>query len=301
MNSNCNLCPRKCNIDRSQNKGFCGACKKVTLGRAALDFYEEPSISGTAGSGAVFFCGCNLKCVFCQNEKISRGLIGKEVSIERLSDIFLELQSQGANNINLVTPSHYVIEIKEALILSKEKGLNIPIVYNTSAYENVDTLRMLDGLIDIYLPDLKYMDDSLAIKYSGAPDYSGIAKDAIAEMYRQVGANEFDENCLMKKGVIVRHLLLPLGVNNAKEVVSYLYETYGDSIYISLMNQYTPMENETLKKAGEKYPELLRKVTKREYERLLDFVLSLNIKNAYFQEGETASESFIPDFDYTGI
>ena len=301
MNSSCTLCPRKCNIDRSVKKGFCSVGKKVMLARAALHFYEEPSISGTAGSGAVFFCGCNLKCVFCQNEKISRGLIGKEVSIERLSDIFLELQSQGANNINLVTPSHYVIEIKEALILSKEKGLNIPIVYNTSAYENVDTLRMLDGLIDIYLPDLKYMDDSLAIKYSGAPDYSGIAKDAIAEMYRQVGANEFDENCLMKKGVIVRHLLLPLGVNNAKEVVSYLYETYGDSIYISLMNQYTPMENETLKKAGEKYPELLRKVTKREYERLLDFVLSLNIKNAYFQEGETASESFIPDFDYTGI
>ena len=301
MNSSCTLCPRKCNIDRSVKKGFCGVGKKVMLARAALHFYEEPSISGTAGSGAVFFCGCNLKCVFCQNEKISRGLIGKEVSIERLSDIFLELQSQGANNINLVTPSHYVMEIKEALILSREKGLNIPIVYNTSAYENVDTLRMLDGLIDIYLPDLKYMDDSLAVKYSGAPDYSGIAKDAIAEMYRQVGANEFDENGLMKKGVIVRHLLLPLGVNNAKEVVSYLYETYGDSIYISLMNQYTPMESETLKKAGEKYPELLRKVTKREYERLLDFVLSLNIKNAYFQEGETASESFIPDFDYTGI
>ncbi|MBO4346946.1 MAG: radical SAM protein [Lachnospiraceae bacterium] len=301
MNSNCNLCPRKCNIDRSQNKGFCGAGKKVTLARAALHFYEEPSISGTAGSGAVFFCGCNLKCVFCQNEKISRKLTGKEVSIERLAEIFLELQSQGANNINLVTPSHYVPEIKEALILSKEKGLSIPIVYNTSAYECADTLRKLDGLIDIYLPDLKYMDDSLAVRYSGAPDYSGIAKDAIAEMYRQVGANEFDENGLMKKGVIVRHLLLPLGVNNAKEVVSYLYETYGDSIYISLMNQYTPMENETLKKAGEKYPELLRRVTKREYERLLDFVLSLDIKNAYFQEGETALESFIPDFDYTGI
>ncbi len=271
------------------------------LARAALHFYEEPSISGTAGSGAVFFSGCNLKCVFCQNESISRGAFGKEVSKERLAEIFLNLQSQDANNINLVTPSHYVPFIKESLILAKEQGLLIPIVYNTSAYESVETLKMLDGLIDIYLPDFKYMDDSLAVKYSNAPGYSDIAKAAIKEMFRQVGENRFDENGLMKRGVIVRHLLLPLGVNNAKQVVSYLHETYGDSIYISLMNQYTPMDTPALKKAGEKYPELLRKVTKREYERLLDHVLSLDIKNAYFQEGDTASESFIPEFDYTGV
>ena len=297
----CDLCPRQCNTDRSLRPGFCNESEKIMLARAALHFFEEPSISGTEGSGAVFFCGCNLKCVFCQNEKISRGLIGKEVSVEELADIFLNLESQGANNINLVTPSHYVYQIKDALIRAKEKGLSIPIVYNSSAYELPETLRLLEGLIDIYLPDFKYMDEELAVKYSNAPGYPEIAKKAIEEMVRQVGAPIFDERGMMKKGVIVRHLLLPAGVKNAKSVVSYLNETYHDSIYISLMNQYTPMDTPSLKKAGEKYPDLLRKVTKREYERLLDFVLSLNIENAYFQEGDTASESFIPDFDYTGL
>ena len=297
----CDLCPRQCNTDRSLRPGFCNESEKIMLARAALHFFEEPSISGTEGSGAVFFCGCNLKCVFCQNEKISRGLIGKEVSVEELADIFLNLESQGANNINLVTPSHYVYQIKDALIRAKEKGLSIPIVYNSSAYELPETLRLLEGLIDIYLPDFKYMDEELAVKYSNAPGYPDIAKKAIEEMVRQVGAPVFDERGMMKKGVIVRHLLLPAGVKNAKSVVSYLNETYHDSIYISLMNQYTPMDTPSLKKAGEKYPDLLRKVTKREYERLLDFVLSLNIENAYFQEGDTASESFIPDFDYTGL
>ncbi len=297
----CDLCPRQCNTDRSLRPGFCNESEKIMLARAALHFFEEPSISGTEGSGAVFFCGCNLKCVFCQNEKISRGLIGKKVSVEELADIFLNLESQGANNINLVTPSHYVYQIKDALIRAKEKGLSIPIVYNSSAYELPETLCLLEGLIDIYLPDFKYMDEELAVKYSNAPGYPEIAKKAIEEMVRQVGAPIFDERGMMKKGVIVRHLLLPAGVKNAKSVVSYLNETYHDSIYISLMNQYTPMDTPSLKKAGEKYPDLLRKVTKREYERLLDFVLSLNIENAYFQEGDTASESFIPDFDYTGL
>ena len=271
------------------------------LARAALHFYEEPSISGTEGSGAVFFSGCNLRCVFCQNEQISRGLLGREVSVDKLCDIFLSLEAQGANNINLVTPSHYVYPIKEALIKAKNKGLSIPIVYNTSSYELPESLRILNGLIDIYLPDFKYADETLALNYSSAPNYPDIAKAAIAEMYSQVGKPVFDERSMMKKGVIVRHLLLPGCVKNAKSVVEYLYNTYGDSIYISLMNQYTPLESESLKKAGEKYPALLRKVTKREYDRLLDYVLSLNIKNAYFQEGGTASESFIPKFDFTGV
>ncbi len=294
------------------NKGFCNETNTVRIARAAMHYYEEPCISGTAGSGAVFFCGCNLKCVFCQNAKISQGCIstndnsdisvkGKEVGIEKLARIFLTLQKEGANNINLVTPSHYALQIKEALTIAKNDGLSIPVVYNTSSYELPETLRLLEGLVDVYLPDLKYSDDSLAVKYSNAPKYFEIAKTAIDEMYRQVGECVFDENGLIKKGVIVRHLLLPLGVNNAKGVVSYLNEKYSDKIYISLMNQYTPIDSPVLKKAGGKYPELLRKVTKREYERLLDFVLSLNIKNAYIQEGETASESFIPDFDYTGI
>ena len=271
------------------------------LARAALHFYEEPSISGKEGSGAVFFSGCNLKCVFCQNEKISRGLIGKEVSVEKLADIFLSLESQGANNINLVTPSHFIPQIKEALILAKEKGLSVPIVYNSSAYELPETLKMLEGLVDVYLPDFKYFDEDMALNYSKAANYPEVAKAAIAEMYRQVGEPLFDSRKIMKKGVIVRHLLLPGGVKNAKNVVSYLHETFGDSIYISLMNQYTPLDTASLKEAGEQYPALLRKVTKREYERLLDYVLSLDIKNAYFQEGDTALESFIPEFDYTGV
>ena len=297
----CTLCPRQCNIDRTIKKGFCNVNDSVILARAALHFYEEPSISGKEGSGAVFFSGCNLKCVFCQNEKISRGLIGKEVSVEKLADIFLSLESQGANNINLVTPSHFIPQIKEALILAKEKGLSVPIVYNSSAYELPETLKMLEGLVDVYLPDFKYFDEDMALNYSKAKNYPEVAKAAIAEMYRQVGEPIFDSRGIMKKGVIVRHLLLPGGVKNAKNVVSYLHETYGDSVYISLMNQYTPLDTKSLKEAGEKYPALLRKVTKREYDRLLDYVLSLDIKNAYFQEGDTASESFIPEFDYTGV
>ena len=301
MGKNCNLCPRQCNIDRSAGRGFCNANENIFLARAALHFFEEPSISGSEGSGAVFFGGCNLRCVFCQNERISRGLTGKEVSVEKLAQIFLSLESQGANNINLVTPSHYVYAIKDALILAKEAGLKIPIVYNTSAYELPETLKMLEGLIDIYLPDFKYFDDSLAVKYSNAPGYAETAKAAIAEMFRQVKTPVFDDRGIMQKGVIVRHLLLPLGVNNAKKIVSYLHETYGDSIYISLMNQYTPLDTPSMAKVRDKYPELFRRVTKREYERLLDHVLSLNIVNAYFQEGDTAKESFIPDFDLTGI
>lgn len=302
MNELCNLCPRLCNADRKLNKGFCKESSTVRLARAALHFYEEPPISGTKGSGAVFFAGCNLKCVFCQNDSIAQSIVGKEVTVQRLADIFLELQNQGAHNINLVTPSHFVPEIKEALILSKNNGLSVPIVYNSSAYELPSTLQMLEGLVDIYLPDCKYSDDSLAKKYSFAPGYFEISQKAVAEMFRQTGEPEFDKNGLMKKGVIVRHLLLPLGVNNAKGVVKYLHDTFGDSVYISLMNQYTPMtESVSMKRVRETYPELFRKVTKREYERLIDYVLSLNITNAFFQEGATASDSFIPAFDYTGI
>lgn len=298
----CSICPRQCNIDRQLNKGFCGESDTVRLARAALHFYEEPPISGSNGSGAIFFSGCNLKCVFCQNESIANNNTGIEVSIEKLADIMLDLQSQNAHNINLVTPSHYIYQIKKALILAKEKGLTIPIVYNSSGYELASSIRELDGLVDIYLPDFKYMDDALAVKYSNAPNYSKFARETIAEMFRQTGSPSFDDKGLMTKGVIVRHLLLPLAVNNAKNVISYLHDTYEDNIYISIMNQYTPMtDTPSMKSVATLYPELFRKVTKREYNRLLDFVLSLNITNAFFQEGETASDSFIPDFDYTGI
>lgn len=302
MNTPCTLCPRQCNIDRQSQIGFCGESDTVRLARAALHYYEEPCISGTKGSGAIFFTGCNLKCVFCQNYNIAGNEVGKEVTVERLAEIMLNLQEQNAANINLVTPSHFVPQIKEALTLAKQSGLRIPIVYNSSGYELPKTLQLLDGLVDIYLPDCKYSDNNLAVKFSDAPGYFDTAKAAIGEMYRQVGEPVIGSDGLMQKGVIVRLLLLPLGVVNAKGVVKYLYDTYGDNIFLSIMNQYTPMtESNLLIEAAKQSPELLRKVTKREYDRLIDYVLSLGINNCFIQEGETASESFIPDFDYTGI
>lgn len=294
---NCILCPRNCGINRDcGNKGFCGESSSVRIARAALHFWEEPVISGDNGSGAVFFTGCNLKCIFCQNASIAASEVGKEVSIETLAEIFLKLQGDGANNINLVTVSHYVPQVAECIRMARKSGLTIPVVYNTSSYEKPETLRLLDGLVDIYLPDFKYMDAKLAKAYSNAEDYPEVAKAAIAEMYRQVGKPAFDEDTgLMHKGVIVRHLVMPGAVGNAKAIIDYLYGTYGDDIYISLMNQYTPM------KEFAEYPELNRKVTKREYEKVIQYALDLGVENAFIQEGETAQESFIPAFDLTGV
>lgn len=295
--NNCILCPRNCGINRDRgSKGFCGESNSVRIARAALHFWEEPVISGDNGSGAVFFTGCNLKCIFCQNASIAASEVGKEVSIETLAEIFLKLQGEGANNINLVTASHYVPQVAECIRMARKSGLTIPIVYNTSSYEKPETLRLLDGLVNIYLPDFKYMDAKLAKAYSNAEDYPEVAKAAIAEMYRQVGKPAFDEDTgLMHKGVIVRHLVMPGAVGNAKAVIDYLYGTYGDNIYISLMNQYTPM------KEFAEYPELNRKVTKREYEKVIQYALDSGVENAFIQEGETAQESFIPPFDLTGV
>ena len=294
---NCCLCPRSCKVNRqTDQKGFCMESSKLRLARAALHFYEEPVISGTKGSGAVFFCGCNLRCVYCQNREIALGTIGREISIERLCEIFFELKEQGANNINLVTPTHFIPAIREAIIQAKSRGFNLPFVYNTSSYETVEALKTLDGLIDIYLPDFKYMDALLARNYSHAPDYPTIAKKAIAEMVRQTGPLSINPDTgLMEKGVIVRHMVLPNGTKNAKTVISYLFETYRDSIYISIMNQYTPM------KEFDKFPELSRKVTAREYQRVIDYTVDLGVINAFIQEGETASESFIPVFNFKGV
>lgn len=295
--SNCTLCPRNCNTDRLAGiKGFCGESNMLRIARAALHFWEEPVICGERGSGAVFFTGCNLKCIFCQNASIASNEVGIEISVERLAEIFMELQMQGAVNINLVTASHYVPQVAEAIRMAKQKGLQLPIVYNTSSYERVETLRLLEGLVDIYLPDMKYMDKALAQKYSQAEDYPEIAKKAIAEMFRQVGEPVFSEEAgLMKKGMIVRHLVMPGAVKNTKQVIDYLYDTYGDAIYISVMNQYTPM------KQFEKYPELNRQVTKREYAKVITYALDRGIENAYVQEGETAKESFIPEFNLSGV
>jgi putative pyruvate formate lyase activating enzyme len=292
----CKICPRECGVNRIKgNYGFCKASDKIKVARAALHYWEEPCISGESGSGTVFFSGCNMGCVFCQNERISHGKIGKEIDVERLVDIFFELKEKGANNINLVTPTHYLPQIEAAIVKAKTNHLNLPFVYNTSSYEKVESIRRLEGLIDIYLPDLKYNSPILSKKYSNAPDYFKYASNAIKEMVRQIPHPIFNSNGMMKKGVIVRHLLLPEYLSDSKQIVKYLYETYGDQIYISLMSQYTPMPKIN------KYPELARKVTTEEYDELVDYAIELGVENGFIQEGETASESFIPDFTCEGV
>ena len=292
----CRVCPRNCSADRlSDQKGFCRAGAEIILARAALHMWEEPCISGKEGSGAVFFSGCSLGCKFCQNGQISRGQTGKKVTVDRLADIFLELQQQKANNINLVTAGHFLPQVAEAIEKSRNRGLQIPVVYNSSGYEKSEMLKLLEGLVDIYLPDFKYMDPELAEKYSYARDYPEVAREALKEMVRQTGTPEFDRQGIMKKGVIVRHLLLPGHVKDSRRVLEYLLSTYGKEIYISLMNQYTPMP------AMKDDPRLSRKVTDREYQRLIDYGIQLGLENGFIQEGETAKESFIPEFNGEGI
>lgn len=287
----CSLCPRTCEVNRLAGQtGYCGMTGQIRVARASLHMWEEPCISGTNGSGTVFFTGCPLKCVYCQNRNIAIGSTGKGISVERLAEIFLELQEKEAHNINLVTPTHYVPLIMEALRLAKKNGLRIPIVYNTGSYEKVETIRSLEGLVDIYLPDCKYYDCELAAKYSNAPDYYEVANAAIAEMVRQIGKPVFTGN-LMKRGVIVRHMILPGHTKDSRKVIEQLYRSYGDDIYISIMNQYTPLPE------MKDYPELNRRITAREYEKVVDYAISLGIENAFIQEGETAKESFIPDFE----
>lgn len=297
--SPCNLCPRECLADRVRGQtGYCLADDKVFLARAALHMWEEPCISGTAGSGTVFFSGCNLRCVYCQNFEIASGKKGKQVSVKRLAEIFLELQDKGAANINLVTPDHYVMQVAEAVLRAKKEGLKLPIVYNGSGYEKREVIRNLSGIVDVFLTDFKYMDAELAEKCSKAPNYPRVAANALHEMVQITGEPVFDENGMMQKGVIVRHLLLPAHKKNAKAVIRYVYETYKDQVYISLMNQYTPFDR--LKEKSE-YQELCRKVTKKEYEAVVDYAIALGVKNAFIQEGETAKESFIPRFDGEGV
>lgn len=321
----CNLCPRGCTAERGAGqRGYCGMTDEVLVARVAPHFWEEPCISGEKGSGTVFFSGCNLRCVYCQNHKIAAGMAGQRMTTKELASAFLSLQEQGCHNINLVTPSHYVPQIREALCAVKRK---VPVVYNTSSYECVQTLRQMEGLVDIYLADLKYLDCSLAEKYSHAADYPETAKEAIREMVRQTGgieyvcvpeeekrpekvpdmwdeegekvttqqhiirnATEYPDGALMKKGVIVRHLLLPGQTEEAKRVLRYLYETYGNTVAVSILNQYTPLPHVAA------YPELNRKVTEEEYEEVVEYALKLGICHGFLQEGQAASESFIPEF-----
>jgi putative pyruvate formate lyase activating enzyme len=292
----CTLCPRECHVDRTKGiKGYCNETDILVVARAALHAWEEPCISGEKGSGTVFFSGCAMGCVYCQNHNIANGTAGKMITIQRLSDIFIELQEKEANNINLVTPSHYVPQIIDAIIMAREKGLQIPIVYNCSGYEKVETLRLLKGFVDIYLPDMKYLDMEPAIKYSNCKDYFTYSSEALKEMVRQVGNASFDSYGIMNKGVIVRHLSLPGYLQDSKNIIKYLYDTFGDTIYISIMNQYTPL----LSVAN--YPELNRRITDEEYDELVEYAINLGVENGFIQEGETASVSFIPEFNEEGV
>lgn len=267
---------------------------ELMVARAALHMWEEPCISGDKGSGTVFFSGCALQCVFCQNHTISTANTGKKITTERLSQIFLELQEKDALNINLVTPSHYVPQIIEAIKLSRKKGLTIPIVYNSSGYEKVDTLKLLEGYVDVYLPDFKYCDNEIAKKYSNAPDYSRYVKEAIGEMFRQVGRAKFDQKGMIIKGVIVRHLMLPGYLEDSKKIIRYLYQTYEDDIYISIMNQFTPFPHIS-------FPELRERIQDKDYDVLVEYALNLGVENGFIQEEETAIESFIPEFNNEGV
>ena len=289
--SECALCPRNCKVNREKGElGFCGAGDSVKIARAELHFWEEPCISGENGSGTVFFSCCNMKCVYCQNYCISAENKGRKVTSEELSDEFLKLQSKGANNINLVTPTHFVPQIMKSLDIAKSKGLKLPVVYNCGGYESVETIKRLSGYVDIYMPDMKYFSDKYAVRYSAAPDYFNTAKAAIQEMFAQVGKPTFDERGIMQKGVIVRHMMLPGLLFDTKKIIDYLYNTYEDDIYISLMSQYTPMPN------VKNIPELDRKISEKQYEAMVEYAAGIGVKNAFVQDGTSVGESFIPDF-----
>ncbi|KGK89227.1 radical SAM protein [Clostridium sp. HMP27] len=294
--SECKLCPRNCNVNRLNNeKGFCMASINPKVARVSLHHFEEPCISGTSGSGTVFFSECNLSCVFCQNHSISENHVGKEISIKRLSEIFLEQQERGAHNINLVTPTHYVPQIIEALDIAKANGLCLPIIYNTSSYESLETIKSLKGYIDIYLPDLKYYNDKFAIKYSNAPNYFKYASLAIEEMVNQTGKCEFYENGIIRKGVIIRHMMLPGLLFDSKKIIDYIYNKFKDLVYVSIMNQYTPLNK------AKDYPEINKPVNPKIYESFVDYCISIGITQGFIQEEGTVKESFVPKFDMRGV
>ena len=287
----CNLCPRNCNVDRDKNElGYCMAPSEMVIARYSKHMWEEPVISGDNGSGTIFFSYCNMRCCFCQNYEISEFHKGRKVSIKEFSDIVLDLQKSGVHNINLVTPTMFVPKIKEGLLLAKRNGLKIPVVYNTSSYENIDTIKMLDGYVDIYLPDLKYYDDFYGEEYSHCKNYFYYASRAIDEMVKQVGNVEVDSQGIMRKGVIVRHMIMPGHIEDSKRIIKYLYDTYHDSIIISIMNQYTPVRDS-------KFDNLNRKVSEEEYNSVINYAYDLGVRKAFIQEGDTQEVSFIPDFD----
>lgn len=293
--NSCELCPRKCHINRNINKGICSNTSTLKLARSALHYFEEPSISSSNGSGTIFFSGCNLKCCYCQNKEISNDNFGINISVERLSELMLELQAKKASNINLVTPTHFVPSIIEAIKLARANGLSIPIVYNTSGYESINTIKLLTGYVDIYLTDFKYFDNKLGEDLSKVKNYFEVASLALEEMYKQVGINKFASNGMMTKGIIVRCLVLPTKGTDTKKIISYLYKKYQDNIYLSIMNQYTPVNH------SDTFTFLNDKVSDKEYDDIINYALDLGVKNAYIQEGETQDESFIPPFNLEGL
>ena len=288
----CSICPHNCGINRlNGNIGRCKSNGNIKLAMASIHNFEEPCISGENGSGTVFFSNCNLNCVFCQNYKISQQGLGREISIEELAEIFIDEQNKNAENINLVTPTMYVYHIIEAIKIARNKGLKIPIVYNSNGYENVETIKKLDGYIDIYLPDLKYYDDDLAFKYSGIKNYFKNATSAIKEMYNQVGSPVLDENGMMKKGLIIRHLVLPNNLQNSKNVLKWINDNIDKNVFVSVMAQYFPTNK------AKDFPEINRKLTKEEYEEIENYLYSLDLDNGYIQELGEHEEEYVPDFE----
>ena len=288
----CKICPHNCGVNRlNGNIGRCKSNGNIKLAMASKHNFEEPCISGENGSGTVFFSNCNMNCVFCQNYKISQQGLGREISIEELAEIFIDEQNKNAENINLVTPTMYVYHIIEAIKIAKNKGLKIPIVYNSNGYENVETIKKLKGYIDIYLPDLKYYDDDLAFKYSGVKNYFENATSAIKEMYNQVGSPVLDENGMMKKGLIIRHLVLPNNLQNSKDVLKWINDNIDKKVFVSVMAQYFPTNK------AKDFPEINRKLTKEEYEEIENYLYSLDLDNGYIQELGEHEEEYVPDFE----
>jgi putative pyruvate formate lyase activating enzyme len=290
----CTLCPIKCSTNRTIQKGACGASDKLIIAKAFLHQWEEPCISGNNGSGTIFFSGCNLHCVFCQNHDISQACFGKEVTTLRLSEIMLELQFQGASNINLVTPTPFVLHIIDAVRIAKSKGLRLPIIYNTNSYESLETIELLKGTIDIYLPDIKYQNNRYSLKYSMVPDYFDYASDAVKAMIKQVGYPNFDENGMMKKGVLIRHMIMPDLIEDSKDILRWIKSELGIKAYVSLMCQYTPMYK------ANQYEEINRKLDDWEYEYIVAFFFKLGLENGFVQDYSSATTEYVPNFDLSG-
>lgn len=291
----CMMCPRRCGVDRTKKAGACNATDKIKVALVSVHNFEEPCISGKEGSGTIFFSNCNLRCVYCQNFHISRDGYGKEITINRLADIFIEQQKRGVNNINLVTPTMYVDSIIEAIKIAKNNGLKIPIVYNSSGYENIETIKKLNGYIDIYLPDFKYATDRLALKYSGVNNYTSSVIPAIYEMISQVGSPQFDDRGILKKGVIIRHMVLPNNVLNSKMVLNKIAKNYKGKALISVMAQYFPSGD------ANKYPEINRKVSKKEFLEVEEYLYSIGLENGYIQELGEHEEEYVPDFNLDNV